>query len=84
MLYNIKFFEPSPCSDQTGSLTHQVASLQRHLPLPLLYIGIARPGLYTPHEDWNMFTAIGTHYRRIIEESWENKDSIFSDFCPFL
>ena len=84
MLYNIKFFEPSPCSDQTGSLTQHVASLQRHLPLPLLYIGIARHGLYTPHEDWNMFTAIWTHYRRIIEESWENKDSIFSDSGPFV
>ena len=84
MLYNIKFFEPSRCSNQTGSLTQHVASLQRHLPLPLLYIGIARPGLYTPHEDWNMFTAIGTHYRRIIEESWEDKNPISPDFGPFI
>ena len=84
MLYNIKFFEPSRCSNQTGSLTQHVASLQRHLPLPLLYIGIARHGLYTPHEDLNMFTAIGTHYRRIIEESWEDKNPISPDFGLFI
>ena len=84
MLYNIKFFEPSRCSNLTGSLAHQVASLQVHWPLPLLYIGIARPGLYTPHEDLNMFTAIGTHYRRIIEESWEDKSPISPDFGLFI
>ena len=83
MLYNIKFLSrllevtrPVPLRNTLRSYSVICHSL--------LYIGIARPGLYTPHEDLNMFTAIWTHYRRIIEESWENKDPISPDSGPFI
>ncbi len=83
MLYNIKFLSRLLAVTRPVPLRNTLCHY-RAIGHSLLYIGIARPGLYTPHEDWNMFTAIGTHYRRIIEESWEDKSPISPDSGPFI
>ena len=84
MLYNIKFLSRLLAVTRPVPLRNTLRpySVICH---SLYYIYKYRTEKHsTPHEDWNMFTAIGTHYRRIIEESWEDKSPISPDSGPFI